>query len=371
MLKSRGLEQRPNFMSTKSIVVVTGVGGHTLAELIHKDLATTRPRALGIASAFVSVAGIREAIEMVRRNGRPKCRIVAGISSAITHPEALYEAMDSGWDLKLGESTRGIFHPKIIVAGERFDRTGNVVDPCFSYLGSGNLTYAGLKKNIECSLLSSGSGCPNDASNAFAKLWHRGTSASSKRLAAYSKEFAERNRRRPVEALIALGVDDSARRPRSYKNLHGEFPPPECPAVSHVVARSAWAGLESFTGEYRFQLEFPRAAGEVLRELIARRHGMEGSVPIYCSGDAKVRTMQYAYYTDNSMFRLNIPNDVPGIQKARVRHNGIALVDASARRNAILELTILPPGQRADQVVARSIALGTWGRTPTRPYGWY
>ncbi len=371
MLRSRGRVPRLFYMRTKSAVVVTGVGGQTLAALIHKDLATSRPGALGVASAFVSVAGIREAIDMARRHGRPQCRLVAGISSAITHPEALYEALDAGWDLRLGEASQGIFHPKIIVGGARFNHAGKVVDPCFSYLGSGNLTYAGLKQNVECSLLSSGASCPNDTANAFAQLWHRGTSATSRRLKAYSKEFAERNRRRPVETLKALGIDDSARRPRSYKNLRGDVPPPDRPAVSHGVARSAWAGLESFTGEYRFQLEFPRAAGEVLRELIARRHGTEGSVPIYCGGDGKVRTMQYAYYTDNSMFRLNIPNDVPGIQKARIRRSGIALVESSSRRNAILELTILPPGQKTDQVVARSIALGTWGSTPTRSYGWY
>ena len=39
MLESRDLKTHPYFMSTKSIVVVTGLGGQTLAKLIHKVLA--------------------------------------------------------------------------------------------------------------------------------------------------------------------------------------------------------------------------------------------------------------------------------------------------------------------------------------------
>jgi hypothetical protein len=48
MLKSRGLKPRPYFMSTKLIVIVTGLGGQTLAKLNYKVMAITRPDALGI-----------------------------------------------------------------------------------------------------------------------------------------------------------------------------------------------------------------------------------------------------------------------------------------------------------------------------------
>lgn len=69
------------------------------------------------------------------------------------------------------------------------------------------------------------------------------------------------------------------------------------------------------------------------------------------------------------MFRLNVPNDVPGVDVARVLRSGVALVERD--QNVDLQLTLIPTGGTADEVMARSYALGTWGRTTTRLYGWY
>jgi hypothetical protein len=81
--------------------------------------------------------------------------------------------------------------------------------------------------------------------------------------------------------------------------------------------------------------------------------------------------MQYRFYPDNSMFRLNVQNDVPGVQWARQHKDGVALVEQGPRGGAPISLRILQPGVEASDIIGRSVALGTWARTPTRLYGWF
>jgi hypothetical protein len=81
--------------------------------------------------------------------------------------------------------------------------------------------------------------------------------------------------------------------------------------------------------------------------------------------------MHYGFYADNSMFRLNIPNDVPGVAWAREHKDGIAFVERGPQGGAPLRLRVLKPGAETNDTIGRSVALGTWGRTSTRAYGWY
>ena len=139
-------------------------------------------------------------------------------------------------------------------------------------------------------------------------------------------------------------------------------------AVSQQFATAAWTGLQSFTGEYRFQIEFPRAAGEVIARLAGALKG--GDVDVVCE-DGSVRRMTYRFYMDNGMFRLNVPNDVLGVQWARANRDGVAMVSHGPEGGAPLRLAILQPGPEANEVIARSYVLNTWGRTSTRLYGWF
>ena len=43
----------------------------------------------------------------------------------------------------------------------------------------------------------------------------------------------------------------------------------ELKAISEAAASVAWAGLQSFTGEYNLQVEFPKEAGLVLQRIFA------------------------------------------------------------------------------------------------------
>jgi hypothetical protein len=143
------------------------------------------------------------------------------------------------------------------------------------------------------------------------------------------------------------------------------------PAVAAEFAVAAWAGLQSFTGEYRFQVEFPRDAGNVIRQLIRAQVQADGRIDVYCPDDETTRLMQYKFYPDNGMFRLNIQNDVPGVAWAREHKDGLAVVEQGLQGGAPLRLRILHPGADAREIIGRSASLGSWARTSTRAYGWF
>jgi HKD family nuclease len=352
-------------------IVLSGIGATQHGEVLRRSLIREQPEVVGIAAAFVSVSGVQELLGILRRCGQPDCRLVAGTDNAITHPQALYMAREEGWRVRLGrpQKARGIFHPKMVVAGRRFSRAGVIERLCCVYVGSSNLTAGGLKTNVECGLMADAGDCVASASDVFADLWNMAMPATSAELRHYAARFAERARRRSVSELNDLGVNDSRRIP-SRSDLRVESAP-SGPAISATFAVAAWAGLQSFTGEYRFQVEFPRHAGEVIGRLIRGHAQVGGRLRVYCPDDESTRPMQYRFYADNSMFRLNVPNDVPGVAWARAHHDGLAIVEQGPPGGARLRLRILRPGVDASEIVGRSAALGTWGKTPTRAYGWY
>lgn len=347
-------------------------GGETHAATLGRTVSRNRPTALGVVSAFVTVEGMRTLLQIARMSGRPACRLVAGTDHAITHPRALELALDSGWQVRLGRAAdgRGIFHPKLLVAGSRFTRGGGIRNLLCMYVGSANMTAGGFLTNAECGILADGEDCPDAGSSAFAAIWRNARPATRTELRNYAAHFAECARKRSPSELRALGISDAAAVAADAAELARRAPPSD-PAIDFGFAIAAWTGLQSFTGEYRFQIEFPRRAGDVVSKLLLGRTRQTGHVEVYCPDDGVTRPMRYRYYADNSMFRLNVPNDVPGVVWARQHRQGIALVESGPKMGAALRLRLLKPGAEADNVAGRSAALGTWGRTPTRAYGWF
>ena len=148
----------------------------------------------------------------------------------------------------------------------------------------------------------------------------------------------------------------------------GVAPPrSEQKAISETAALAAWAGLESFTGQYTLQVEFPKVAGGVMNRILGRpAHG--SAIDINCT-DCETRSFIFKYYTDNGMYGLNIPRTVPLVDWALEHKAGIAYVERrEAQDNPYFE--ILKPGRSMMDIMERSFALGTWGRTRTRLYGW-
>jgi hypothetical protein len=67
---------------------------------------------------------------------------------------------------------------------------------------------------------------------------------------------------------------------------------------------------------------------------------------------------------------LNIPNSTPLVEWARANKAGVGYVEHQ-EGGGDLYFEIVPPGQSMIDIVDRSLALGTWGRTTTRLYGLY
>ncbi len=351
-------------------IVLSGVRAIEHGQTLRLSLIQERPRVVGIAAAFVSIEGVQHLMETLRRCGKPKCRLIAGTDNAVTHPEALYAARDEGWTVRLGTPYKGIFHPKLIVAGQRFARNGMIHELCCMYVGSSNLTGGGFSRNVECGFMAGAGSCLTSGSEVFGDLWNAAIPASDAELRNYAARFAERARRRQLADLADLGVNDSRPLPSAPKDLLTQTPLSR-PALGVGFAVAAWAGLKSFTGEYRFQVEFPKAAGRVITQLIPSNIRADGKLDVYCPDDETTRAMQYRFYRDNGMFRFNIPNDVPGVAWARKHKDGLAIVEQGPTGGALLRLRLLRPGAEASDIVGRSAALGTWGKTPTRAYGWF
>ncbi len=283
-------------------ITLSGIGQVNLREKLHQSLLRARPGVIGIAAAFVSTEGVRQLTRILRACGDPACRLIAGTDNAVTHPQALYAAREYGWDLRLGRSASGIYHPKLIVAGDRFLRNGRIAILSSVYVGSSNLTNGGLTSNVECGFIAGEEDCLDSASNAFSELWRSAGPATDAELRNYAARFAEKSRLRSIAELADLGVNDAPVPPPGDIDL-GKQQPPAMPALGAEFAVAAWAGLQSFTGQYRFQLEFPKGAGQVIRQLVAAHAQADGRLEVYCPDDESTRIMQYKYYVHNSMFR--------------------------------------------------------------------
>lgn len=351
-------------------VYLSGNGSSFLDDRILGYLKSSKPKSIGVASAFVSVAGLRKLEKIVSSCKISTCRIVMGLDNTITHPAAIQRAIDIGWDVRLGVSKKGIFHPKLMIAGSDFDKKNILKDLSFLYVGSSNITTGGFRNNIECGLLLDDKKIPLTAAETFSSLWSSALNATEDSVRNYSAVFADCVRKRTLSELIGLGVNDERSPVKGVLDLNNT-PSPECSALNVDFSIAAWAGLQSFTGEYRFQIEFPKNAGRVISRLIGGSVDTSGKVDVYCSEDSSVRKMQYKFYSENGMFRLNIPNETPGVEWARAHRDGIAVVERGLPGGPPISIRFLRPGADATDVANRSVLLGMWGKTPTRAYGWF
>ena len=326
----------------------------SLEAAIAKLIGSANPNCLGIAVAYVSTYGFLFLRGVTRANNIENVRLIANISDAVTHPQALRLALREGWLVRTYSGPGAILHSKVIICGGSFEHSGAVENPSAFVIGSANLTKGGLLLNVECSIIAEESVGGIDVSEAFREIWSLGRDLDVESLDIYEREFAERNRNRSTEELIALQVGEGTGQPITA-----------VPSIENRVAVASWAGLESFTGEYTFQLEFPRDAGQVLNRILQS----PTSYVDVRREDGVVRSMRYRYYPDNAMFRLNIPNDVPGIAFARETKHGIGII--SLEDDGQPSLRIVSNDAEVADIMRRSFALGTWGRTQTRYFGWF
>ena len=352
-----------------SSVITTGITGNTYKALFRTQILHVKPPVFGMAVAYVSASGFSLVKKILVEGGVGEVRLVTDTKDGVTHPKALESAVDSGWNVRVVDTLAGTFHPKLYVGAASFDGNAGLSGLSLAITGSSNLSHAGFIANGECAFWSIPPHRSDSVVQAWLDCWNLGMPLTKAKLKDYEKYFARRNRNRSPEDLVALGVADNI--PETAKGIpkKGVSPPKaEDKAISEAVASVAWAGLQSFTGEYNLQLEFPKEAGLVLRRVFGKP-SKDGTINILCA-DGVVRTFKYKYYEQNGMFRLNIPNSTPLVDWARTNKAGIAYVEHDEASGG-LYFEIVSPSQAMMDIVDRSLALGTWGRTSTRLYGWY
>ena len=345
----------------------TGTGGKRFLPALSRIAAASPSAEIALAVAYGSVFGVERLSEIAGENNIEQVTWITDVRDAVTHPQALRMATQLGWRVRTvaGAAT---FHPKIYIGCDSVAAAGAIGGVKWVALSSANLSAGGFRNNVEATFFGRGEAYEKQASATFKTLWDCGKDLNVAWIDEYEKYFYHRNRSRSVEDLITLGIPDSPI-DELQPNQKPATQAPKIASVSPNGAIAAWAGLETFTGEYRFQVEFPRSAGEVLGGMIATT-GASGKVEMRCD-DGNLRPMSFRFYPDNSMFRLNIPNDTPNIAWIREHKAGVALVFAESTAGHELRLSIVKPGDDLDDLVSRSAALGTWGKTPTRLYGWY
>jgi HKD family nuclease len=336
------------------------VSGKTTYDLLSDLLSKTDADSLFFASAYVTQAGVNRIETLLDQHQIGTCVAVFGLDGTVTQPKAIESAIDLGWTLRLVEGGRHHFHPKIALTGD--SPPDPFAEAYGGYIGSANFTQGGLISNIEAGLIVQERGIVNSLTDVAERIWELAEPVNNVDLDKYSSRYANAARKRPTD-YQPPGVGSSL---TGEIDPEDESEPPQYSTYHPKHATVAWAGLESFTGEYSFQVEFPKTAGEVIRSLLGAD---EAEIGVLCSDD-EVREMKYKFYEDNGMFRLNIPNEVTGVEQARRERSGIALVTESERKDASLQLEIINDEELVGEFVQRSKREGSWDETPTRLYGW-
>jgi len=285
--------------------------------------------------------------------------MVAGTSGAVTHPNALRLLKKSGWDVRLGHTNKGIFHPKLLVVGNGYSNKG-FNKTLGAYFGSGNFTAAGLYANTELGCITQDNALSIQATNAFMLAWSTSESATDKRLQEYENIFSQRLARRTTDDLVFLEiVTRDSISPKIAKRSKKQ------PVLDIDNCSTVWIGLESFTGERRFQAELPKKAAAALNSMGVK----DGDIIKLEFSNGLSKDVLYKYYPSNSMFRLNLPNEMPGVKSVKLNKEG-ALVINMNRNNKTFHAEIVS-GDTLQEIERKSYALDTWGKTTKRKYGWF
>jgi len=346
-------------------VFLSGTGEESTAEKLAEMLDDEDTEWLFFASAYVTYHGVDKISTILDDLDIEHCAAVFGLDGYITQPAAIELARELGWSLRLARGTH-TFHPKIALTGSEPPNPFSD-GPYAGYIGSANFTKGGFENNIETGLITRQDEILFGLNKIANDIWELADPAKEMDLDEYSSKYAEISRKRSRD-LEPPGVGETTESEGGSDPADSEDEePPERPAYHPRHAIAAWAGLQSFTGDYTFQLEFPRTAGEIVKRLVG---GIEGDVKVLCS-DAVTREMTYKFYPDNGMFRLNIPNEVPGIETARDRKSGIAVVEENEDSDVPIKLDVIHDNKVETETVQRSKREGSWGETLTRLYGWF
>lgn len=133
-MKAKGLQHA---------VVTTGINKNSFTSLLQSQIKRTNPPVVGLAVAYVSVSGFNLVKNILDRVKVREVRLVTDIRDRVTHPNALRNAVESGWKVHVVNKP-GTFHPKLYVGAAAFDQNDGVKDLLLAVIGSPNLSQNGF-----------------------------------------------------------------------------------------------------------------------------------------------------------------------------------------------------------------------------------
>ena len=226
---------------------------------------------------------IRKTVKRWQRLAKGRSVVVyAGTDHALTEPAALEMMQGDKVDVRLMEEYQGVFHPKVVWL-EGTD--ANVV-----WVGSNNLTKAGLLQNIEFAVVVRSAEVPEPLKR-WAEAVAAGSSAlTSERLASYASE------RRHFE------VSRAKAEATTFTWSKKKEP------TSHLVSDTAIGDLilevmPRETGTDGTQIQFPRQAVEAFFDLTDV--GAQKAIILSPRGIAESRSLTMTVF-DNRTVRLSI-----------------------------------------------------------------
>lgn len=337
-------------------VFLSGTGNSTLnylSNIFDDDEVGT----LFIASAYITSSGVEMIEELLSNHDVDSCGIIFGTDGFVTTPKAIEKIDEFGWNSRVVESQDYIFHPK-------FALTGGLPPKPFSeevyagYVGSANFTGGGLEGNIEVGVIIREKVLLTKLIHFGKELVEISTPVDEFDLEQYADDYAKEARKRSWTS-TSPGVGETNRADSNGLDSTPNYDP--------RYAEAAWVGMDTSTGDYTYQLGLPQKVASVILAMI---EGDQEECDVLCSDDI-IRTMSLKFYSDNQMHRINIPNDVPGISRAREEGEGFALFERIDRDEVDFQLTILHDEETQQELIGRSSNEGTIEETPTRLYGWF
>lgn len=303
------------------------------------DPSVSRLRA---AVAFATTPGVR-LLEgaLGRRTPRLPVEIVVGLDGHITEPNALSRLLEAP-DIALRVFASGattMFHPKVYF----FD----AAEVAVAIVGSCNLSAAGLTRNRESAVqvwLEAGSAAAEEWERWWREIWTLSRPLDQQLLESYS-----------------AGYSPQRRSPSDIQSVDT----PEPVEVPLDQADRLWLGTSSMTGGGVTQLELPRdtvrffgvtpdSHVEVI-ELTLRRGGEEWGAN------------RLAFYENNDMWRINLNGEIPEVRGRSLPYQYVLFIRTG--EPGVYQFLVLGEPETAELRAAAG-ALGQFGQTRTRDFGW-
>lgn len=318
---------------------------------------------ISVAVAYASVAGVTRLCNIIREK-RPNItfRWVLGLDDYITQPGAIEFCESLPKSSTRVFSSAGAnhrFHPKVFVfEDDATDKNVSIV------VGSANLTYAALSKNCEAIAILENSGQLGVKSlEELQAVWNLGKTPTADIISDYKAKFA---RFRPTRKFV-LETEPRISKNKDVLSFDGAL-------ISPSKANTCWIEVGKNTAQGR-ELEF-----KAEQALFFGLDPVSKTAKIreFKVSNGKLVKLRLKHQTRNSMWRLQLRNEVPEVviglrpktAKGLGRSPYVAVFKRLSGNEQFGLKFIRRDSKNFAKLLEKSLESGTVGTTAAREYGW-